>query len=229
MSVTGVIRVASAVLLGVTATAVTPVVVFAAGEDREDGGTSFSFAVAPEAVAPGGRVTVSVDGCRHAAQVSSGLFPTVTLPRGTTTARARVDADARPGTVHQVSFRCGRETGVTELRVRSAPPGPTVRPTRPAPVPDRTDRTDRTARPEASASPATTPPPPAAHVPPGPPEHGSHAGDGGTVAGFDLGDLGLGALLVTGALGAAYRLTRPATAADTGSGGDSASGGAPRA
>ncbi|MET8575753.1 hypothetical protein [Streptomyces sp. NPDC005012] len=197
-----------------TATAVTPVVVFAAEEDREDGGTSFSFAVAPEAVAPGGRVTLSVDGCRHAAQVSSALFPTVTLPRGTTTARARVDADARPGTVHQVSFRCGLETGVTELNVRAARTGPTARPTRPAPVPERPDR------PDASASSATPSPPPAATVSPAPPEHGSHAGDGGTVAGFDLGDLGLGALLVTGALGAAHRLTRPAASADKASGGE---------
>jgi hypothetical protein len=200
MGVTGVIRVASAVCLGVTAAAVTPAVVFAAGgaPGAADGGTSFSFAVTPQAVAPGDRVTLSVDGCTHTARVSSDLFATVTLPEGRTKARTRTDKGARPGTVHQVSFRCGRETGVTELRVRSARPGPSTGATRPAPVPSR---------PARSGSPVPAPPPPAGHASERP-EHGAHAGAGGTTAGFDLGDLGLGALLVTGALGAAYRLTR---------------------
>jgi hypothetical protein len=205
MGVTGVVRVASAVFLGVTATAVTPAVVLAAGgvPGAADGGTSFSFAVAPETVAPGGRVTLSVDGCPHAARVSSDVFATVTIPKGRTSARTRVDEEARPGTVHQVSFRCGRETGVTELRVRAARPGPSPRPTRPTPVPSR---------PAHSGSPVPAPPP-AGHAS-RPPEHGAHAGAGGTTAAFDLGGLGLGALLVTGALTAAYRRTRPRPGTD---------------
>ncbi|WP_448317151.1 hypothetical protein [Streptomyces sp. CO7] len=204
MGVTGVIRVASAVVLGVTATAVTPGVAFAArSAPRAEGGTSFSFAVAPEAVAPGGRVTLSVDGCPHTARVSSDLFATVTIPEGRTTARTRIHRDARPGTVHQVSFRCGRETGVTELRVRAARPGPAPTPTRPAPVPSR---------PGHSGSPVPAPPP-GGHSS-RQPEHGAHAGAGGATAGFDLGDLGLGALLVAGALATAYRRTRSTTTTD---------------
>ncbi|MFD5715952.1 hypothetical protein ACFWHW_37240 [Streptomyces pharetrae] len=40
------------------------------------------------------------------------------------------------------------------------------------------------------------------------PSRGAHAGEGGTVAGFDLREIGLGALLITGSIGAAYHLSR---------------------
>ncbi len=41
-----------------------------------------------------------------------------------------------------------------------------------------------------------------------------HAGEGGTFAGFDLKELGLGAALITGALGTAYHLSRRRTDED---------------
>jgi hypothetical protein len=40
------------------------------------------------------------------------------------------------------------------------------------------------------------------------PRHGVHAGEGGTFAGLDLRELGLGAVLITGSIGAAYHLSR---------------------
>ncbi|MCZ9344716.1 hypothetical protein NGM37_43910, partial [Streptomyces sp. TRM76130] len=40
------------------------------------------------------------------------------------------------------------------------------------------------------------------------PEKGVRAGEGGTVAGFDLRNIGLGSLLVAGSVGAAYHLSR---------------------
>ncbi|MFF3334587.1 hypothetical protein ACFYWX_34460 [Streptomyces sp. NPDC002888] len=43
---------------------------------------------------------------------------------------------------------------------------------------------------------------------------GVHAGAGGSSSGFDLGDVALGAALVAGSLGAAYRFTRRRTASD---------------
>jgi hypothetical protein len=40
------------------------------------------------------------------------------------------------------------------------------------------------------------------------PQRGVHAGGGGSFAGFDLQEIGLGAALVAGSLGAAYRISR---------------------
>ncbi|MFC8241709.1 hypothetical protein [Streptomyces chartreusis] len=58
--------------------------------------------------------------------------------------------------------------------------------------PDRPDRPDR----------------------PGHPEHGVRAGEGGTFAGLDLKEIGLGAALITAALGTAYHLSRRRTDED---------------
>ncbi|MES5817818.1 hypothetical protein [Streptomyces sp. RG80] len=43
---------------------------------------------------------------------------------------------------------------------------------------------------------------------PYPYNRGVHAGEGGTVAGFDLGEIGLGAALIAGSVGAAYHFSR---------------------
>ncbi|MGW6959505.1 hypothetical protein [Streptomyces chartreusis] len=49
---------------------------------------------------------------------------------------------------------------------------------------------------------------------PGHPEHGVRAGEGGTFAGLDLKEIGLGAALITAALGTAYHLSRRRTDED---------------
>ncbi|MEV0238557.1 hypothetical protein AB0I06_01245 [Streptomyces sp. NPDC050674] len=48
------------------------------------------------------------------------------------------------------------------------------------------------------------------------PHKGVHAGEGGTVAGFDLKEIGLGAALIAGSLGVAYRFSRRRTDEDAG-------------
>ncbi|MGQ4361948.1 hypothetical protein [Streptomyces sp. SAS_272] len=48
------------------------------------------------------------------------------------------------------------------------------------------------------------------------PPRGVHAGEGGSFAGFDLQEIGLGAALVAGSVGAAYRVARRRTREDGG-------------
>ncbi|MFF3348197.1 hypothetical protein [Streptomyces sp. NPDC002779] len=48
------------------------------------------------------------------------------------------------------------------------------------------------------------------------PQKGVHAGEGGTFAGFDLQEIGLGAALIAGSIGAAYHLSRKRTSEDGG-------------
>ncbi|MFE7900958.1 hypothetical protein ACFU3E_26330 [Streptomyces sp. NPDC057424] len=48
------------------------------------------------------------------------------------------------------------------------------------------------------------------------PHKGVHAGEGGTVAGFDLKEIGLGAALIAGSLGVAYHFSRRRTDEDSG-------------
>ncbi|MDX3666905.1 hypothetical protein [Streptomyces europaeiscabiei] len=160
------IRVASAALLGLTALSLTAPAAHAA---RAGDITSFGFGVVPSTIAAGGQVTLRVDGCHHRTTVSSGVFDTVTIPRGRSVATADVDWDARPGTVYEVTFQCGDESGRTDLTIASSRPP---------------------------------------HHPTHHPTGGSHAGAGGTVAGFDLHEIGLGAALVAGSLTAAWRWSR---------------------
>ncbi|MFE9680028.1 hypothetical protein ACFYXC_07705 [Streptomyces sp. NPDC002701] len=168
------IRVASAALLGMTALTLTTPVAVAEGEGDGDGGrdrniTSFGFDVTPSTIAAGGRVTLSVDGCRSQTKVTSGVFDTVTIHKGQGTATATVDWEAKPGAVYEVTFRCGHESG-------------------------RTDLTIATGRPDDPTHP--------------PVHRGVKAGVGGTADGFDPGEIGLGALLIAGSVGAAYHWSR---------------------
>ncbi|MGV9249877.1 hypothetical protein [Streptomyces sp. NPDC003697] len=145
--------------------------------DGGDGGLhrgTFGFGVLPSSVAPGGQVTLRVergrDGCRGAATVSSGVFDTVPVPPGRASESARVDPDARPGAVYQVTFVCDGGTRSADLRIVGG-----------------------TGKDGGG---------------PGPSRHDVQAGEGGTLAGFDLGEVGMGTALVGGSLGAAYYLAR---------------------
>ncbi|MGW0846687.1 hypothetical protein ACWD26_42525 [Streptomyces sp. NPDC002787] len=164
------IRVASAALLGVTAFSLNAPAAHAA---RADEITTFGFSVSLATVAAGGQVALRVDGCYHRATVSSGVFDTVSIPQGRSSATATVDRDAKPGAVYEVTFQCGDESGRTDLTIATGHPT-------------------------------------------NPPARGSHAGAGGTVAGFDLRELGLGAVLVAGSLGAAWHWSRRRTEEDGG-------------
>ncbi|MGW6548398.1 hypothetical protein ACWGBH_36970 [Streptomyces massasporeus] len=54
------------------------------------------------------------------------------------------------------------------------------------------------------------------HHPTRHPHKGVHAGEGGTFAGFDLKEIGLGAALIAGSLGVAYHFSRRRTDEDAG-------------
>jgi len=58
---------------------------------------------------------------------------------------------------------------------------------------------------------------PTSHPVPQPfPPGGVHAGEGGSIAGFDLKEIGLGAALIAGSIGAAYHLSRRRTSEEDG-------------
>ena len=176
------IRVASAALLGVGALALSaPAAVAVRGDDHYVMSTGYS--VVPSTVAAGGQVTLRVDrevtGCRGSVTVSSGVFDTLTIPRGSSSAVTEVDWDAKPGASYRVTFDCGGLSAVKELTIAAGrPDDPT-----PAPYPQY---------------------------------HGVHAGEGGSVAGFDVKQIGLGAALIAGAIGAAYRFSRRRTGEEGG-------------
>ncbi|GAA3871026.1 lipoprotein [Streptomyces lacrimifluminis] len=163
------IRVASAALLGVTALTFTAPAARAVVMDNDV--TSFGFSVVPSTIAAGGQVTLRVDGCNDDTRVSSGVFDPVTVPKGHSSATAKVDWDAKPGAAYRVTFTCGGESGHTDLTIAvGRPSDPTHYPL--------------------------------------PVQRGVHAGEGGSVAGFDLKEIGLGAALTAGSLAVAYRFSR---------------------
>ncbi|MGW0869397.1 hypothetical protein ACWD3Z_02785 [Streptomyces sp. NPDC002740] len=168
------IRVASAALLGVTAlTFSAPAAV--ASDDDNHYVMSNGYSVLPSTIAAGGQVSLQVDrnasGCRSSVTVSSGVFDAVVIPRGSSSAVARVDRDARAGATYRVTFACGGVSAVKELTIADG------RPVDLTPVPY-------------------------------PVQRGVQAGEGGTVAGFDLEEIGLGAALIVGSVGAAYYFSR---------------------
>ncbi|MGA6221887.1 hypothetical protein ACPESV_16345 [Streptomyces umbrinus] len=166
------IRVASAALLGMTALTLTAPVAAARDDGEERNITSFGFNVSPTTIAAGGRVSLSVNGCKSDTKVSSGVFDTVTIPKGQGSATATVDWDAKPGAVYEVTFQCGNESGHTDLTIATGrPDDPTHTPV----------------------------------------HRGVKAGVGGSTGGFDLSEIGLGAALIAGSVGAAYYWSRRRT------------------
>ncbi|MFE1288899.1 hypothetical protein [Streptomyces sp. NPDC058751] len=128
------IRVASAALLGVTALALAaPAALAGDGDHGLTPITPFAFSVQPSTVAAGGQVSLLLKrdgGCRGTATVTSGVFDTVSIPPGQSSATARVDRDARPGAVYDVTFSCGGASGSTGLTISGG-----HHPVPPTPVP----------------------------------------------------------------------------------------------
>ncbi|MFJ3876446.1 hypothetical protein ACIPW5_03175 [Streptomyces sp. NPDC090077] len=186
--------------------------------------TSFGFAVTPSTVAPGGQVVLSVTGCDAAyATASSGVFDTVSIARGQT-ARVTVDRDARRGALYSVTFTCNGENGSADLTIAGGTSTPSTSSTTGV-------RRTPSARATTSAPPRATAPavaPTAARTAPAaritPTARGTatvtaprstaaalgvRGGLGGSVAGMDPVELGVGAaLFVTAAGGTAYALRR---------------------
>jgi hypothetical protein len=173
------IRVASAALLGVTA--LTFSAPAAVASDGTNNITPFGFSVQPSTIATGGQVALLVQrndgGCQRDVTVSSGVFDTVTIRQGQSSATALVDSDAKQGAAYEVTFMCDGVSGHTDLTIA-------------------TGRADNT-----TPLPVST-------------QGGVRAGVGGSVGGFDLKEIGLGAALIAGTVGTAWYMARRRTAAD---------------
>ncbi|MFE9633496.1 hypothetical protein [Streptomyces sp. NPDC006463] len=152
--------------------------------------TSFGFAITPSTVAPGGQTVLSVTGCNAAySTASSGVFDTVSIARGQTV-RVTVDRDARPGALYSVTFTCNGETGSADLTIAGGTTRPTTSSTRGA--------SRGVATVVATGATSST--------------LGVRGGLGGSVAGMDPVELGVGAgLFLIAAGGTAYALRRRAS------------------
>jgi hypothetical protein len=187
------IRVASAALLGATALTLSATAALAGnGDGNSDGGrdsgrdsgrgnnniTSFGFNVQPQSIAAGGRLRLTAESCDSVARVSSEVFDTVTIPKGQSSATALIDADARAGSVYQVTFQCGNESGHTELTIAPGHAGTNYSDPTQVQVPASVQRGVKA---------------------------GVGGSSGG---GFDLKEIGLGTALIAGCVGTAWSMTR---------------------
>lgn len=175
-------------------------------------------------------------GCRGAATVTSGLFDTVRIPSERDSVTATVDRAAKSQASYRVTFNCDGSSASTELAIASSTSagrgdghtdehgdgsgrtdsagatdghgdGRTDEPTYAHSGSDsgtasRADAgTDGRADSGFGSSEALNPQP----LPPG---RGVQAGEGGSIGGFDLKEIGLGAALVVCSVGTAYRRSR---------------------
>ncbi|WP_330309183.1 MULTISPECIES: hypothetical protein [unclassified Streptomyces] len=177
------IRVASAALLGLTALTFTAPSAFADDGDTHNI-TPFGFSVQPSTIAAGGRLSLLLKrdgGCNGTVRISSGVFDTVSIPSGRSSATATVDRDARQGAVYEVTFLCDGVSGHTDITIGTG---------------TGTGRSD-------DLSPVQVPA-----------QQGVRAGVGGSVGGFDVKAIGLGAALVGGSVGVAWYMSRRCGASD---------------
>ncbi|MFE9257768.1 hypothetical protein [Streptomyces sp. NPDC006879] len=214
-----VLAVAAALCLGATAT--TGLFTGSAGPATSPAGaapvvpvqqtdTPFGFALTPSVVAPGGSVTLSVTDCDASfATASSGVFDTVSVPRGQTV-DVTVDRDARRGAVYSVTFTCDRDNGSTELTISGGTSTPTTSSTsRPRPLaPTATPTRSASLLPVAPPAPAATRYPSASRTSAGA-SLGVRGGLGGSSSTHDVLQLAAGAcLFLTATAGTGYVLRR---------------------
>ncbi|MFJ9348527.1 hypothetical protein [Streptomyces sp. NPDC101237] len=227
------IRLASAALLGIGALVLGAPAALTDDEGHGDSDAgrqaSFGVRVTPSTVSAGGRISLQVsrdETCRGAATVSSDVFDTVRIPQGRDSVAATVHPDARSRTSYRVTVDCDGTRGSTQLSIAGtqssgrADDGTGVR------ADGRTDggtggqsgvhtgsRTDGAADngsdsltgggADSGADGLT-----GSGTQPFQPDRGVRAGAGGSVDGFDVREIGLGALLVTASVGTAYRIAR---------------------
>ncbi|MGW2822047.1 hypothetical protein ACWC24_13695 [Streptomyces sp. NPDC001443] len=173
------IRVASAALLGVTAAlALSAPAVVASDDDSGHDVTPFGFSVLPRSIAAGGQLTLQID------RDGGGC-------RGTATVAS--------GAFDTVRIPAGRPSAVTTVD-RAARAGAVHRVTFTCDgVSGSTDLTIAEGGPDDTG----LTPVPVQQVP-----RAVQAGEGGSVAGFDLKEIALGAALIAGSIGTAYHLGR---------------------
>lgn len=212
------------------------------GQDSGRESASLGFRVTPSTVAAGGRVNLHLnrdDSCRGAATVSSGLFDTVRIPAGQDSGTATVNRDVRSQASYRVTFNCDGASASTELAVSDGNGADRSDGAGGGRTDDQTGgRTDQTGgrtdggtgsgtdgrtdgRTDAGSGDHTggrtdggTDKGAELNPQPLPPSHGVQAGAGGSFGGFDLKEIGLGAALVVGSVGTAYRIARRHTGED---------------
>ena len=203
---------------------------------RRDDGAHFGFRVTPTTVAAGGRVSLHLDrgsGCRGTATVTSGLFDTVRIPSEQDSVTATVDRTAKSQASYRVTFNCDGSSVSTQLAIASGTAAGHAdgHPDEHSAAEGRTD--EQTGGRTGAGTGSGT----AGHADgvsdtgtdghgdgrtdiggsgsreelnpqPLPPGRGVRAGEGGSIDGFDLQEIGFGAALVVGSVGTAYRRSR---------------------
>ncbi|NGO48059.1 hypothetical protein [Streptomyces ureilyticus] len=183
------IHIASAALLGAGAALALAAPAAVAGDAGERGTASFGSDVSPTTVAAGDDVTLSVWGCETEAKVFSAVFNPVVIPKGQHSATVTVGWGAEPGK-QKVTFQCGAESSNKDLTIEAGQPDH-----------DQSPTYTHNGQQVQNQRPTYT-------------QYGVQAGAGGTFAGFDVGDIGLGLALVAGSVGAAYHWSHRRTAED---------------
>ncbi|GGJ77963.1 hypothetical protein GCM10011583_06730 [Streptomyces camponoticapitis] len=188
-----------------------------AGDEAE-----FDFSVSPEAVAPGGEVTIRSSGCQASTvTVSSGVFETVTLTEGEEKS-ATVFDDVKAEAEYEITFDCGGVIRSVPLMIKSATTGTTNKPNKP-------DKPGKPSKPSHSAAPLDPldpleplepleplrpePRETRPHKPHEPQADGAHKGvkagiGGSTDGGPNTAGLAVGAAVIAVAIGGAVRLVR---------------------
>ncbi|MFD3486670.1 hypothetical protein [Streptomyces sp. NPDC058665] len=185
----------------------------------------FDFSVAPEAVAPGGEVTIRSSGCEASTlTVSSGVFETVTLTEGEEKS-ATVFDDVKPEAEYEITFDCGGVIRSVPLMIKSGTTGTTgttgiaSKPGKPN-EPHRPGKPGKPPHPTAPLDPLDPLEPlrPEHPKPPEPRPHETHtdgahkgvkAGIGGsTDGGPNTAGLAVGGAVIALAVGGAVRLVR---------------------
>ncbi|MFE4665053.1 hypothetical protein ACFRI7_20880 [Streptomyces sp. NPDC056716] len=159
-----------------------------AAQARGEEESRLRVSVAPQTIAAGGRVTLRAEGCEREVRVSSGIFDDVTISRGRGSAEATIDREARKGAVYEVKFHCGTFWETAELTVAEG----------------RHDSSYDSGYSDSDYSGS------------GYPQRGVHAGEGGSLGGFDIEEIGLGLALIAGSVGAAYHFSRRRSAEESG-------------
>ncbi|MEV0779388.1 hypothetical protein ACIBLA_22100 [Streptomyces sp. NPDC050433] len=179
----------------------------------------YDYSVSPEAVAPGGEVTIRTTGCQvPTVTVSSGVFETVTLNEGEEKS-AKIFDDVKPEAEYEITFDCDGVIRSVPLMIKPGAPGKPGKPEKPG-EPEKTEKPEKPGEPPHSAQPPgpwepsrPEPPEQRPHEPREPREDGAHKGvnagiGGSTDGGPNTAGLAAGAAVIAVAIGGGVRLVR---------------------
>lgn len=179
-----------------------------AGDEAE-----YDYSVSPEAVEPGGEVTIRTAGCQvPTVTVSSGVFETVTLNEGEEKS-ARIFDDVKPEAEYEITFDCDGVIRSLPLMIKPGKPGKPGKPEKPGRPPHSAEPLDPAApweppRPDHPDHPDQRP-----HEPQKPHEPGADKGvkagiGGSTDGGPNTAGLAVGGAVIAVAVGGGIQLVR---------------------